>query len=456
MTANSAHDDKQSSVNAEGILSDARLLAKAAFQLGKLADNKLHETIIDAESSLDDSEKFGQKIGLVRQESIKVLQNMVPISYYDLKYSWIDGSGFRSPKINLTIIGILTLVLLIGTAYVTSLYNRAVAARAEAIELQRFPIIETTVRIFDIARLHSAQFLASANATPSPIPLAFHQSVRDGARHASRVDVLERELSQIYHEMQFVQGLEFWGWPRGVGSPPQGPPRAGQPTGGSDPGRGAVAQSAPPPSARGADLNPRSQVPDNERQTTTLDTCSDENLRRVLVDLYADRSNSHDAKPNQNYIIDLRLYRFELLRLFCQVGMLHILRLHEHSFDSLVKAIDPGLDLLRSWILPALYGALGTALFFIRRLTNPNLPNPELPRVFFRIFVGAFAGVVFAWVWIMFSVPAQTTTAAASAVAGPGPFLLAFLVGYSTDLLFQALDQAVDGISKRISGKAER
>jgi hypothetical protein len=130
------------------------------------------------------------------------------------------------------------------------------------------------------------------------------------------------------------------------------------------------------------------------------------------------------------------------------VGLIQT-RLAVPMFDFSLRRMKDVLDALRSWIVPAAYGSLGAAIFFTRRFLNPKLPNPETLRVIYRILFGGFAGIIFAWFW------SPTMTAGAVSSAGSlSAFGIAFLAGYSTDILFRLLDRMVDAMGEQFDGKS--
>jgi hypothetical protein len=89
---------------------------------------------------------------------------------------------------------------------------------------------------------------------------------------------------------------------------------------------------------------------------------------------------------------------------------------------------------------------LGAVIFHMRRLLDPSLPNPSVPRFIYRIVLGGFAGIILVWFWTP-SAPAHSAAEFAPLTA----FGLAFLFGFSTDVFFQALDRMVSNLSVAIA-----
>jgi len=90
------------------------------------------------------------------------------------------------------------------------------------------------------------------------------------------------------------------------------------------------------------------------------------------------------------------------------------------------------------WYLPALYGALGAALYYMRRILDTTIPDPPLIRILHRVALGAFAGVIVTWFW-----SPELEGSDGIANIGVTAFTLAFLIGFSVEVLFALLDRTV-------------
>jgi hypothetical protein len=93
-------------------------------------------------------------------------------------------------------------------------------------------------------------------------------------------------------------------------------------------------------------------------------------------------------------------------------------------------------------ILPLLYGLLGASVFLMRQFFS-QIPKDETVlispgRTFLRLGLGAIAGLAIGWFWVpnAKSISEFTTT----------PFALAFLAGFSIELLFSILDRIIAAI----------
>lgn len=111
------------------------------------------------------------------------------------------------------------------------------------------------------------------------------------------------------------------------------------------------------------------------------------------------------------------------------------------------KLMENMLVVLSLFVLPILYGLLGACTYVIRRLSediaNISYTPDLLLRYGLRLILGLLCGLSAAWF-----LPIDLTSTADNAVPlaflrAVAPWALAFLAGYSVELLFSALDRVV-------------
>ena len=102
------------------------------------------------------------------------------------------------------------------------------------------------------------------------------------------------------------------------------------------------------------------------------------------------------------------------------------------------------LSILQRYILPLLYGLLGASVYILRTLSNQIRARTysEASNIDFRIrlYLGTLGGMVSAW----FISP----EVAGNLVKTLSPFAIAFLSGYSVELLFAMMDKIISAFSK--------
>jgi hypothetical protein len=107
-------------------------------------------------------------------------------------------------------------------------------------------------------------------------------------------------------------------------------------------------------------------------------------------------------------------------------------------FASLESEIRKTLNVYGLWILPALYGALGAMIFYMRAVLNPVLTDPPIDKIIHRVALGGFAGIIFAWFWA----PTPDTMEKFVGLT-VNSFAIAFVIGFSIDVFFALLDKLV-------------
>jgi hypothetical protein len=114
--------------------------------------------------------------------------------------------------------------------------------------------------------------------------------------------------------------------------------------------------------------------------------------------------------------------------------------------DSVITEAKNRMDLLQQFILPLLYGWIG-ALAYILKSEQENTDRKENTLWGLRMLLGMMAGLAIGW----FFKPPHTEVNGFGLVS---PFALAFLAGYSVDLLSKAMDRVVRSLEARV-GKEE-
>lgn len=124
-----------------------------------------------------------------------------------------------------------------------------------------------------------------------------------------------------------------------------------------------------------------------------------------------------------------------------------ILNLGLYSYSQLPTSgltykIQAHMATLSGWVLPLLYGLFGSLVFLMRNMLDPRTPNVDFFRSVLRIALGGIAGIAIGWFWV--SAPSKNAELVAITSA---PLVLAFLAGFSIDILFALIDR----VSRMIS-----
>ncbi|SRR6266446_3377845 len=120
------------------------------------------------------------------------------------------------------------------------------------------------------------------------------------------------------------------------------------------------------------------------------------------------------------------------------------------AISSLIYQCQKVTAMHGTWLLPALYGLLGTVVFQMRAILNPFIPDPPLERLLIRFSLGALAGISMSW--LFGSTPAKFFEAQS---LNTTLFGVSFVFGFSIDIFFALLDRTVGILSGSIAKMAQ-
>lgn len=115
------------------------------------------------------------------------------------------------------------------------------------------------------------------------------------------------------------------------------------------------------------------------------------------------------------------------------------------------RQAESAAALLGGSMLPVLYGLLGASVYLLRRYLGEGASEPDSNfgmRAYLRLGLGGIAGLAIGWFW------SPTSAKAAMDVANltTAPFALAFVAGFSIELLFSILDRILAAVNPNTSG----
>ncbi|RUV58022.1 hypothetical protein EOA85_14665 [Mesorhizobium sp. M5C.F.Ca.IN.020.29.1.1] len=199
-----------------------------------------------------------------------------------------------------------------------------------------------------------------------------------------------------------------------------------------------------------------------EKQYASVDVSSVQNFCQDLRHIETAQSNDWDLKKaglttfpadklafigRSTYLFEDRLgiKTMDLMRQNCRMNLSYYSQSIPNILD-IQNKISGRLATYSYLALPALYGALGSLMYFMRRILDPLLPNPPLLRMIYRVALGALAGMVLAWFW-----DGTFNNNEAFQTIGFGLFSLAFVFGFAIDVFFTLLDRFVNISTNAVS-----
>ncbi|HEY5818040.1 MAG TPA: hypothetical protein VIU14_06525 [Mesorhizobium sp.] len=159
-----------------------------------------------------------------------------------------------------------------------------------------------------------------------------------------------------------------------------------------------------------------------------------------MINFYCtQRYNAADkpATPEQSNIYMLGMNMAQVLDQACKYNLGYV-STSVPSVREWSYRIKEGIEPYGIWVLPCLYAALGSMIFYMRLILDPQQQNPPFFRVAHRMSLAALAGMIITWFWE----PAFGSDGAFNTV-GFGLFTFAFIVGFSIDVFFSLLDRLV-------------
>jgi hypothetical protein len=157
------------------------------------------------------------------------------------------------------------------------------------------------------------------------------------------------------------------------------------------------------------------------------------------------------------HLVDERTRIADMLATWCKVllpdawvptrvkaGSTHREELEQLDSDRVVALASRVLEVLQQYVLPLLYGWLGAMAYVLRTLgqqSRARLFSKENQTDFnLRVWLGVVAGLAIGWFF-------RSDKGMGPAVGSISALALAFVAGYSVDLLFTAMDRVVGAFS---------
>jgi len=403
------------------LVEDAELVADVGVRLGRIKDAGFLSALSTARQALDSDTASPGVVAELQKALNSAVKDLSPITLNDLRSGWRPFEAHLKSHVGTLIFGVFSFLLLVATAYTTQIYDRATSLYVTTLELQEARGAEQAVRLLGLVRKNQKDVVESlTTGNKDFLYEAFNKALFDLQMINDRYVVYAQRSAGVLNDLDMVGRLGNW-----LLFPLL-----------------SLTQAANPPN----DPAIEKLIENYGKQT------NDE-----LIKQYAKQT-----KPAVSKLPPLSAGGFK------DLDIPSLLTVYINDVRSFLSAINVGLDplspnsysdhlyrirepmnVLGAWVLPLLYGMLGAVIFHMRRLLDPAAPNPSWLRFAYRIVLGGFAGIIFVWFWTPAS-PKPSQPAFATLTS----FGLAFLVGFSTDVFFQALDRLVNYLSQAVGQTA--
>lgn len=387
----------------ERLLQDAKMLAAYCERTARLRSNALPRAIANVEKR--EVKSWSDDAAVALQLALnEALQLAAPVTLVDIRSGWNpDDTAAKKIKRNLAFVA-LSFILMILAAVYTVRHNQATAV---ATELEQLVAEEPAARIDEIARsliVADAEFRSAGKSDMRNLgPDKYFADIVELRALDKRITLLtdkaKESISASYTPLDAAAGLAGYLWTLATTNVEGDLLLAG----------GVRLQNLPA-------YNP----------------CYSQSYAGDSGPFVIPAARQVETEDSTLY----SRYRTSVVAMLCGVGVATT------PFDvpplaRYLREVNDRTNWLGIWFLPALYGAFGAMIYYMRRVLDPNLPDPPVVRMLHRIALGAFSGTILAWLW------APTKMSSGLTDIGLNVFAAAFLVGFSADVFFALLDRLV-------------
>ena len=395
------------------LIEDATLVADTGIRLGALADDDLVTALAAANQSLAQDTPDPAAVRNLQRALNSAIKMIAPITLGDLHGGWRPYQKGQKPRLSTMAFFFFAIVLMAACAYTTQVYEKARSLYSTTLELQSARGGEQAMRLYGMVKRNKEDVLDSMNSGKREFLYeVFGKALFDLKAIHVRNEAHLPLAASILNEIDMIA------------SPSAALARLGNPT--NPTGDPNIQKFASKPSY-GA-------TPAEEDRAL---------LQRLAEELHVKdvpgQANAHDVQQ----VIDT--FFAQLRRFYKSIDLnLNVLQPPDHF--SVLFQLRNGIGFIGQWILPALYGMLGAVIFHMRRLLDARTPDPTWMRITFRVLLGAFAGIIA--VWVITPAAQKVSQGEFSTLTAFG---LAFLVGFSTDVFFHALDRLVEYLTAAVN-----
>ncbi|MFG1201222.1 hypothetical protein V5F29_02365 [Xanthobacter aminoxidans] len=436
-----------------GLVADADLVAEVAASLGKLGKSQdLVQLVAQAKSKTGGQDLSTDEEAKLRLSMNDVLVNLAPITLGDLRKGWRPFTRSARQEVLFWIVMLIAFAVLVQTGYLTLVYEKTSSFLTSAKELQASHTEESMETIYFTIRSLKLDDQSGRAAYLNAIKdvASIRQQMMSEASYAAISSDINGSLLSFDLANHVVGGLwigVFEGLdlllPRERRFCPRG-------------------QADCVLSLRQAEKNAR-QAPSavEDHREKLKKACQSEQMAAPApapapaLAAPAPALPAPPAIPAAGGAPDLKVGGADGKLPHCVI-MAHVDDINlvmgalgldfnprDHkNYLADVHHLKTNIDLLGKWVLPALYGVFGAMLFFMRHYVDPSQPDPTLGKLLYRLMLGGIAGVIMVWFWT--PAPQAPNTIQLTSLSAFG---VAFLIGFSTDVLFSVLDRFSKALS---------
>lgn len=416
----------------DDLIEDAKSVAAYGQRSGRLRDNELSSAIAAIERL--DKPNWTDPAAVALQTALdRAINNIAPTTLADLKDpNWAPFAAGRSRAVRRTQLAfvIFSLVLLLFTGFSTLVYKQGASIVGEIDELLNE---KPRAAVSTILRQLNSEPTIDVSTTQIAADETYNLLVEQLQSFDDRYSTYRLQANKFLGENPLPHDLPMYWWRSLVTMI-----------------RGDATYSA----------SPYAICDDDKVKTvaTTLQPAAATGWSQTTASASAGAAASLAPAATVTAVVanepplpdKMREVRIRNFQVFCAQGLSNI-DFGLAGYMSYSAAMQWWISAWGLLYLPALYGAFGATMYYMRRILDPTLPDPTLFHFIHRVALGAFAGVIVTWFWA----PSNALTAGFTSV-GLTLFTVAFIVGFSVDILFALLERFVNAALAVIKGADRR